>query len=93
MAFFDTQPDLQNSDKERIEFAKFYLEDLRFLYKDSKDKNKKVCDPEDDPSRLTITRSLEMEGALSQSLCPPDLCCSSWRYRGFHEGSWPPRSW
>ena len=55
MAFFDTQPNLQNSDKEHIEFAKFYLEDLRFLYKDSKDKNKKVCDPEDDPSRLTIT--------------------------------------
>lgn len=42
MAFFDSQPDLQNSDVERIEFAKFYLEDLRFLYENTENKNKKV---------------------------------------------------
>lgn len=55
MAFFDTQPSLQNSDEERIDFAKSYLEDLRFLYKDSNDVDKKVCDSEHDPSHLSIT--------------------------------------
>ena len=42
MAFFDTQPDLRDLDEERIGFAKYYLEDLRFLYKDSSHENKKV---------------------------------------------------
>ena len=46
MAFFDTQPDLRDLDEKCIGFTKYYLEDLRFLYKDSKHKNKKVCDPE-----------------------------------------------
>lgn len=50
MAFFDTQLDLQDSDEDRIDFAKFYLEDLRFLYKDSENGDKKVCDPKHDPS-------------------------------------------
>lgn len=42
MAFFDTQPELRDSDEERVEFAKYYLENLRFLYKDSENENKKV---------------------------------------------------
>jgi hypothetical protein len=46
MAFFDSNTRLQNSDVERKEFANFYLEDLRFLYEDAQDENKKVCDPE-----------------------------------------------
>jgi hypothetical protein len=50
MAFFDSQTDLRNSDEERISFAKFYLKDLRFLYKDTDDENKKVCDSKHDPS-------------------------------------------
>ena len=45
MAFFEAQPDLQNSDEERKGFAKYYLKDLRFLYKDCENENKKVCDP------------------------------------------------
>jgi hypothetical protein len=45
MSFFDTQPDLRHLDSERVEFAKYYLEDLRFLYKDSEHENKKVCNP------------------------------------------------
>ena len=57
MAFFDTQPSLQGSDEERIDFAKSYLEDLRFLYKDSNDVDKKVCDSEH-PSHLSITYGL-----------------------------------
>jgi hypothetical protein len=55
MAFFDNQPDLRNSDEERVTFAKFYLENLRFLYKDPENEDKKVCDLEHDPSRLTVT--------------------------------------
>lgn len=55
MAFFDNQPDLRNSDEERVAFAKFYLENLRFLYKDSTNEDKKVRDLELDPSRLTVT--------------------------------------
>ena len=43
MAFFESQQDLRDSDKEHVDFAKFHLEDLRFLYKDSTDDNKKVC--------------------------------------------------
>jgi len=31
-----------------------------------------------------------MEGALSQSLHPPDFCCSPHSYQRFHEGSWSP---
>ena len=46
MAFFDAQLDLQDSDEEHVGFAKYYLEDLRFLYKYSEHENKKVCDPE-----------------------------------------------
>jgi hypothetical protein len=55
MAFFDNQPKLQDSDKERIEFAKFYLKDHRYLYKNSKDVDNKVCnfELEHDPSRLS----------------------------------------
>jgi hypothetical protein len=55
MAFFDTQLELQKSDEERIVFAKFYLEDLRFLYKDSENEDKRVCAPEHDPSCHYIT--------------------------------------
>ena len=52
MAFFDTQLDLQDSDEDRIDFAKFYLEDLRFLYKDSNNADKKVCYFEHYPTHL-----------------------------------------
>jgi hypothetical protein len=45
MAFFDNQPYLRDSDEERVGFAKYYLENLRFLYKDTKDEDKKVCEP------------------------------------------------
>ena len=41
LVFLDAQEDLQDSDEERIEFAKYYLEDLRFLYKDTEHNNKK----------------------------------------------------
>jgi hypothetical protein len=42
LAFLDAQEDLRDSDEERIDFAKYYLEDLRFLYKDTEHNNKKV---------------------------------------------------
>ena len=54
MAFFDDQPDLRNSDEERINFTKFYLENLCFLYKDSENENKKVCGFNNNPSHLTL---------------------------------------
>ncbi|KAF8222298.1 hypothetical protein L208DRAFT_1323430 [Tricholoma matsutake] len=41
LAFLDAQEDLRDSDEECIEFAKYYLEDLRFLYKDTEHDNKK----------------------------------------------------
>lgn len=44
MAFFDNQPYLRDSDEDRMEFAKFYLGDLRFLYEDSTNEDKKVCE-------------------------------------------------
>jgi hypothetical protein len=43
--FCDTQESLQNSDEEHIEFAKYYLEDLCFLYQVSKHDNKNVSNP------------------------------------------------
>jgi hypothetical protein len=42
LAFCDSQEDLEDSDKERVEFANYYLKDLRFLYEDTNDDNKKV---------------------------------------------------
>ena len=42
MAYFDSQPDLQDSDSNRVEFAEYFLKDLRFLYKDTQDKDNKV---------------------------------------------------
>lgn len=42
MAFFDSQADMRDSDSDRQEFARCYLKDLRFLYKDSKNEDKKV---------------------------------------------------
>ncbi|KAH9058004.1 hypothetical protein EDB83DRAFT_2224795 [Lactarius deliciosus] len=41
MAFFDSHQDFQDSDEERIEFAKNHLNNLRFLYKDSEHDDKK----------------------------------------------------
>ena len=43
-AFFDAQPNLWDSDEECVGLAKYYLEGLCFLYKDSEHKNKKVYD-------------------------------------------------
>jgi len=42
LSFFDSQEYLLDSDEERQEFAKYYLEDLHFLYKDSDREDKKV---------------------------------------------------
>ena len=42
LVLFDSREFLRDSDKERQEFAKYWLEDLRFLYKDSDRKDKKV---------------------------------------------------
>jgi hypothetical protein len=43
LAFCDTQESLQGSDEECVKFAKYYLEDLRFLYQASEHDGKKVC--------------------------------------------------
>jgi hypothetical protein len=43
LGFCDSHKDLKNSDEERVEFAKYYLEDYRFLYEDAEDDNQKVC--------------------------------------------------
>ena len=45
VTFFNTQPELQDSDSGRQEFAKYYIENLHFLYKNSQHVDKKVCDP------------------------------------------------
>jgi hypothetical protein len=54
MGFFDSRPEYQ-TDKQRIKFANFYHEGYRFLYEDSENEEKKVCDPKHDRKRLTIT--------------------------------------
>jgi hypothetical protein len=46
LVFCDTQESLCDSDEERVEFAKYYLEDLCFLYQASEHDDKKVFDPE-----------------------------------------------
>jgi len=43
LMFCDSQEDLQDSDEEHMEFAKNYLKDLRFLYQDADNDDKKVC--------------------------------------------------
>jgi hypothetical protein len=42
LAFLDSQHELKDSDDDRIEFATYYLGELRFLYKDSSRTDKKV---------------------------------------------------
>jgi hypothetical protein len=43
LEFCDSDKDLKNSDEEHVEFAKFYLDGLRFLYEDADGDNQKVC--------------------------------------------------
>jgi hypothetical protein len=95
LAFCDTQESLWDSDEEHVEFAKYYLEDLCFLYQVSEHNDKKVCDPCDPKHSLFICLIItyyfsEMEGALSQPLCPPDICCSPHGYWRFCKDSWSP---
>ena len=45
LVFCDSQDDLCSSDEEHVEFAKYYLEDLHFLYTDTDHDDKKVHDP------------------------------------------------
>jgi hypothetical protein len=45
LVFCDSQDDLHNSDEEHVEFAKYYLKDLCFLYTDTDHDDKKVCNP------------------------------------------------
>lgn len=42
MVFLNAQEDLWDSDEENVVFAKYYLEDLCFLYKDSEHESKKL---------------------------------------------------
>ena len=46
LTFFDSQDDLKDSDEERQGFAKYYLEDLRFLYKELSDPDMRVIKSE-----------------------------------------------
>jgi len=43
LAFMDSQDELRDSDENHVIFAKYYLENLRFLYKDADNGDKKAC--------------------------------------------------
>jgi len=43
LAFCNSQEELVKSDEEHVEFAKYFLNELRFLYKDADGDNKLVC--------------------------------------------------
>jgi hypothetical protein len=43
LAFCDSHKELRDSDDERVEFAQYYLQDLRFLWEDANGDNPKVC--------------------------------------------------
>ena len=45
LALFDSREYLRDSDQERQEFAKYYLKDFRFLYKDTDRGDKNACKP------------------------------------------------
>ena len=45
LVFCDSQDDLRNSDEKCMEFTKYYLKDLCFLYTNTDDDDKKVHDP------------------------------------------------
>jgi hypothetical protein len=77
LAFFNDQPTLHDSDEEHIGFATYYLENLRFLYRDLERDDKKVCEPNFVCDFNIVIYLLEMEGALLQPLHPPDLCSPS----------------
>jgi len=47
LAFCDSDDDLWDSDEEHVEFAKYYLGDLHFLYQDPDGDDKKVWDTKD----------------------------------------------
>jgi hypothetical protein len=42
-AFFEAQPSLQNSNSGRKKFSQYYLENMRFLYKDTEGEDREVC--------------------------------------------------
>ena len=43
IAFFTSQPDMFDTDKDRQEWAEWYLRDLRFAYKDVDRDDRNVC--------------------------------------------------
>lgn len=45
LALFDSREYLRDSDQERQEFARYYLKDFRFLYKDTDRGDKNACKP------------------------------------------------
>lgn len=45
LSYFESQPDLKNSDDARQDFAKYMLENLRFLYLSSDGSDKKASVP------------------------------------------------
>jgi hypothetical protein len=77
LAFLDSQEDLRDSDENRVKFAKYYREDLRFIFRDSDHDDKKACDSSQLMFLIIHTYLLEMEGSLLQPLHPPDLCSPS----------------
>lgn len=46
LAFCDSHQELRDSDDERVQFAQYYLQDLRFLWEDADGDNPKVCHAE-----------------------------------------------
>lgn len=68
LAFFSLHQEFENSDEERIGFAKEYLEGYRFLYKESDDDNKKVCNSECFLSIHIITNTSQKWKGLFHSM-------------------------
>jgi hypothetical protein len=66
-----------------MEFAQYYLDGLRFLYRESYRDDKKVCEYNLISSHVLLIFNiyiLDMEGALLQPLRHPDLCGPSRGY-------------
>jgi hypothetical protein len=92
LAFFNSQEHFQVSDEQHQIFAKYYIDDLCFLYKDSEHEDRKVHESAWHPAHISDEKqcNTEMEGAILQPIGCPNVCYIPHSYRRHSEGSQPP---
>ena len=76
IAFFASQPDMFDTDKDRQEWAEWYLKDLRFAYKDVDGDDRKVCTVRFDFRNQLTNKYSEIQRDIYGAIGTTDLWCS-----------------